>query len=452
MLYLYTKRIAGWALFLVLITITLNSQARTLVPVERILTLHGSNTIGAELGPELAKAYLKKLGTKDVKISPTGKSYETRIHGILDDGGPIELEIFIAAHGSSTSFKSLLNGQADIGMASRSIKTNEAKALSAYGDMTHVDHEHIIAIDGLAIIVHPDNPISALDKKEIADIFSGRITNWSQLGGEEININLYARDNQSGTWDTFKNLILGKEQTLSTQATRFASNSVLASNVANDLGGIGFVGLSATSSAKVLAVSDHETLAIKPQRLSVATEDYPLARRLFLYTAKPTNPYVKDFINWALEQEGQDIAEKIGFVSQNIIALPKSTLAEGPDAYVNLSQKARRLSVNYHFSEGSAELDNKAIRDIDRLLDYIQSHPRKPKLWLVGFSDTKGRKSHSDVLSRYRALAVQRKLFSNINNEYELVGLGSFMPVVSNTNEAQKIKNGRVEIWVESQH
>lgn len=449
MLYLYTKRMVGWALILFLAVVTLNSQARTLVPVERILTLHGSNTVGAELGPELAKAYLRKLGAKDVKVSPTGKHHETRIHGMLGNETPIELEIYIAAHGSSTSFKGLLSGQADIGMASRSIKTSEAEALSSYGNMKHIDHEHIIAIDGLAIIVHPDNPISELDKKDIADIFSGRVTNWSQLGGYERDISLYARDEQSGTWDTFKNLVLSKDKPLSSQAARFASNSVLASKVVSDLGGIGFVGLSATKGTKVLAVSDNETLAIKPQRLSVATEDYPLARRLFLYTAKQTNPYVKDFINWALGQEGQDIAEKIGFVSQNIIALPKSIISEGPDAYIHLSQKARRLSVNYHFSEGSAELDNKAIRDIDRLLDYIQSHPKQPKLWLVGFSDTKGRKSHSDVLSRYRALAVQRKLFSSINNEYELVGLGSFMPVVSNTNEAQKIKNGRVEIWIE---
>lgn len=449
MWYFCSKRMLSLTLMCLLLAVSSFSQARTLLSVERILTLHGSNTIGAKLGPELAKAYLETLGAKDVQISPAGIENQYRIHGILAEDDTVELEIFIAAHGSSTSFKGLLSETADIGMSSRAIKDKEIKALSAYGNMKDIKHEHIIAIDGLAIIVHPENPISSLDKSEIADIFSGRISNWAEVGGIDMPINLYARDDKSGTWDTFKNLVLSKKKPLSKKAQRFESNDMLSSSVSTDVRGIGFVGLSSVNNAKLLAVADNETQAIHPQHLSVATEDYPLARRLYLYTAKDTNPYVKDFIRWALDHQDQNIVEEIGFISQNIIALPHSIVNESPDKYQSISKKAQRLSVNYRFSEGSAELDNKAMRDIDRLLSFIQSQPKQPKLWLVGFSDTKGRKSHSDILSRYRALAVKRQLLYSIENEYEIVGLGSFMPVVSNANEANKIKNGRVEIWVE---
>lgn len=424
-------------------------QASEIISTQRVLTLQGSNTIGAKLGPELAKAYLISLGAKDVEISTTAVENEYRIHGVKAHNPSTELEIYIAAHGSSTSFKGLLAETADIGMASRHIKSKEVDLLSKFGDMKHISKEHIIAIDGIAIVVNPSNSVDALDKKDIAKIFSGQVTNWSQVGGKDQAINVYARDSHSGTWDTFKSLVLGKKQPLVNSAYRFESNDEVASKVANDEAGIGFMGLSSTNSVKVLAVSDEETQPIKPAKLSVATEDYPLSRRLFLYTAKEGNPHTDAFIQWALDKQGQDIVEEFGFISQNITALPFSTAQGSPDEYKNLSKKARRLSVNYRFSPGSAKLDNKGIRDIDRLLSYLTSLPSKPKIWIVGFSDNTGRKSLSTLLSRHRALSVRRHLLFKVDNDYEVLGLGSFMPVASNSNEAQKLKNSRVEIWIE---
>lgn len=443
------RRFSYTFLFLVL-SIPTFSTASDLVSPQRVLTLHGSSTIGEKLGPALAKAYLGSIGAKDVKISTTGIKNEYRIHGINAQDPSVELEIYIAAHGSSSSFKGLLAEQADIGMASRSIKNKEIGLLSKFGDMKHISKEHIIAIDGLAIVVHPSNPIDALDKAQIADIFSGKINNWSQVGGDNKPINLYARDEHSGTWDTFKSLVLAKKQPLASHAYRFDSNEMVSDKVTKDVSGIGFVGLSAINSAKVLAVSDYETQPIKPVRLSVATEDYPLSRRLFLYTAKESNPHAQAFIKWALAKQGQNIVEEFGFISQNITALPFSTALGSPEQYKSLSQKARRLSVNYRFAAGSAKLDNKGIRDIDRLLNYLSALQSKPKIWIVGFSDNTGRKSLSTLLSRHRALSVRRKLLFKVDNDSEVIGLGSFMPVASNENEAQKLKNSRVEIWIEA--
>lgn len=436
-------------LFLAL-SIPAYAKASNVISTQRVLTLHDSSTIGAQLGPALAKAYLASLGAKNVQISNTAIKNEYRIHGISAKNPSVEQEILIAAHGSSTSFKGLLTEKADIGMASRSIKDKEINLLSKFGDMKHISKEHIIAIDGLAIIVHPNNPVDSLDKEEIAKIFSGEITNWSQVGGKNESITLFARHGHSGTWDTFKNLVFNKKQSLASHAYKIESNDMVAGNVSSNTGGIGFVGLSGVNKAKVVSVSDHETQPIKPEKLSVATEDYPLSRRLFLYTAKESNPHAIAFVKWALDKKGQDIVEKHGFISQNITALPFAIAQGSPDEYKEISQKARRLSVNYRFDEGSAKLDNKGIRDIDRLLAYLNALPTKPKLWIVGFSDNTGRKSLSTLLSKHRALSVRRKLLYKIDNDYEVLGLGSFMPVASNNNEAKKLKNSRVEIWIEA--
>jgi phosphate transport system substrate-binding protein len=412
--------------------------------------LQGSNTIGARLGPELAKAYLQELGARRVQISSTGIENEYRIHGIVERPLQTNIEIYVAAHGSSTSFKALQNHQADIGMASRMIKDKEVLALAEQGDMRNINHEHIIGIDGLAIIVHPSNPIQALDKKQIASIFSGEINNWAQLGGRNKAIQLYARDHKSGTWDTFKNLVLGKKTVLSEQAQRFESNDLLSGTVSQDPYGIGFVGLSAVNDAKLLAVSDEETRAIKPQLFSVATEDYPLSRRLYLYSGESHNPYINDFITWALSESGQKIVEKVGFVSQNIRALPQTLVAGAPAEYQRISTAAKRLSVNFRFAEGSARLDNKALRDIGRLKAYLDnSNQNTEKVWLVGFSDAKSRSSHAKVLSQHRALAVKRELQGRYNHIQAVIGLGSFMPVASNDDATAKSKNGRVEVWIE---
>lgn len=448
--YLRLIRRCSYIFLSLLFLIPTFSNASDFASPQRVLTLHGSNTIGAKLGPELAKAYLASIGAQNVKISTTAIENEYRVHGISTKNPSIELEIYIAAHGSSTSFKSLLAEKADIGMASRSIRNQEIDLLSKFGDMKHISKEHIIAIDGLAIVVHPNNPVNSLNKAQIADIFSGRITNWSQVGGENQAITLYARDEASGTWDTFKSLVLGKKQSLAKNAYRFESNDIVSDKITNDINGIGFVGLSSVNKAKVLAVSDHETQPIKPAKLSVATEDYPLSRRLFLYTAKDNNPHVDAFIKWALAKQGQNIVEEFGFISQNITALPFATALGSPEQYKALSQKARRLSVNYRFAPGSAKLDNKGVRDIDRLLTYLSSLPSKPKIWIVGFSDNTGRKTLSSLLSKHRALSVRRKLLFKVENDSEVMGLGSFMPVASNDNSAQKLKNSRVEIWVEA--
>src|SRR5207253_929629 len=133
-------------------------------------------------------------------------------------------------------------------------------------------------------------------------------------GGPALPIVVYARDDQSATFDTFKKLVLGDEP-LAAGARRFGSNDELADAVAGEVGALGFVGLAHVRTAKPIAVFPLGAAPVFPSAFTVATEEYPLTRRLFLYTAqRPSVPFATDFVAYALSAEGQEIVTARGFV------------------------------------------------------------------------------------------------------------------------------------------
>ena len=166
-------------------------------PALRIL---GSNTIGAQLGPALVKGLLAQQGAQAVQEQPGPNPNEMRLIARLPSGQDVSIDI--AAHGSSTGFVALKDGLADVAASSRPIKNNEATDLAALGDLRSHEAEQVIAIDGVAVILHPGNPLRELSTAQLAKIFSGEIRDWEQLGGPSGPIHLYARDQQSGTYDT----------------------------------------------------------------------------------------------------------------------------------------------------------------------------------------------------------------------------------------------------------
>lgn len=118
------------------------------------------------------------------------------------------MRVELSAHGSSTGFAALLERHAELAAASRPVKDSEVRALAGFGDLRSPYAEQVIAIDGLAIILHPDNPLASLDTAQLAAVFAGEVRTWEELGGKGGAIRLYARDEQSGTYDTFKELVL----------------------------------------------------------------------------------------------------------------------------------------------------------------------------------------------------------------------------------------------------
>ncbi|MBS1169862.1 MAG: serine/threonine protein kinase [Burkholderiaceae bacterium] len=412
-----------------------------------MLRFAGSNTIGSELLPALAEAYLRKEGAAEVTRTP-GKNAEEIT--IADSARP-EAAIEIKSHGSSTAFKALLDRSADIGMSSRKIKGDEITKLAALGDVTQSSREHVLALDGIAIIVHRDNPLSSLSKDQIGAIFSGVITDWAELKRKPGKITLYARDEKSGTWDTFKSVVLGN-LLLDVQAKRFEDSNELSIKVAQDVNAIGFVGLPFVRNNKALAVSDADAAPLIATRLTVATEDYPLSRRLYLYTPDTnTNPHVRKFTEFALSRAGQDIVKQYGFIELNVessktaaAAAPQSGM---PTEYARLTAGAQRLSLNFRFMSGSHRLDNKAVRDLDRVLEFIGNAPGQ-RVMLFGFSDAQGDASANLNLSRERSKAVAEELLKRGVKIDTIAGYGATLPVAGNQSAEGRDKNRRVEIWV----
>lgn len=414
-----------------------------------LFRLHGSNTIGEKLAPRLIEAYLMSQGANNVHtdVNPAAPN-EKIISGEIN--GHIEY-IELHAHGSGTAFADLLKDETDMGMSSRRIKDKEREdLLPKTGDLSLPGSEHVLGLDGLAIITSPSNTISSLSIDQLVGIFSGEINNWSQLGGKDLPIKIYARDDKSGTWDSFKALVLDSHKAkLSESAVRVESSSELSDAVAREIGAIGFIGLPYVRHAKLIAISssDHNK-AIMPTHFTVGTEDYPLSRRLFFYTPQ-VNPNIEaqEFVHFVVTERGQSIVEDVGFVSQNIKLGKPFDNEFYPADMRELTARSERMSINFRFKSGSDELDTKSLNDLDRVAKYVDVNAPK-RVQLFGFSDSEGDAGKGKELSERRAKVVEQQLIQR--GIYPLVakGMGDAAPLAASNTEEGKNINRRVEVWI----
>ena len=402
----------------------------------------GSNTVGEKLAPALIGAFLQAQGFSDVQVVANGSVHSNKVVARIRLGErPVVVAVTVEAKGSSTGFKALLEGQADLAASSRPIKDSEVSALKALGNMRELGNEHIIAIDGLAIIVNHNNPIAKLSLDRIRDIFSGKISQWSELGGRSAAINVHARDDNSGTYDTFKRLVLNDSK-LSWKAKRYESNDDLSAMVQSDENAIGFVALPSIGAAKALAVSDGVAVALAPSEMTVATEDYPLSRRLYFYSGngESVKPVVSEFMAFVHSNAGQRVVARSGYVAQSLYALEMHS-DDGRLAGLE------RMNLNIRFEDGSSALDIKSKLDVERLAHYLsQPQYSGSRITLVGFSNPVDGGSRAS-LSRLRAQNVRWALRAEgIRNR--ISALAGNAVAVSDPGSLNADRNRRVEIWI----
>jgi phosphate transport system substrate-binding protein len=171
-------------------------------------------------------------------------------------------------------------------------------------------YENVVAMDGIAVIVHPSNPVDGLSKEKVKDIYTGKISNWSEVGGKRQKIVIVSRDSASGTFETFNELALDKEK-VRPDALLNASNQAVATTVAKTPGAIGYVGLGYLSpSVKALEVN-----GVIASKKNVVNGSYILARKLFMYTNGKPKGVVGNFMEFILSEDGQKLVDKAGFVS-----------------------------------------------------------------------------------------------------------------------------------------
>jgi phosphate transport system substrate-binding protein len=434
------------------------------------LRLAGSTTIGDELMPALLESYATSKGAGDAEWTVEGDPSEQLLNAKGKNGASFAAHL--SRHGSATAFTALLANNADLGMASRPINKDEIQKLQAttFGLATAPGQENVLALDGLVILVHKNNPISRLSIDQIASVYSGAITDWQQLGGSPGPIHVYARDAKSGTGDTFNGIVLkGKKQISS--AELMDTSDGLADKVAADVGGIGYAGFAYIRGAKALNIVTDCGLTFPPSDFFVRTEEYPLSRRLFLYApATQTNAAAHDFIEYALGSPGQELVGKKGFVDltpqyssdlygPNRVALALSEIntdsREGYDDFRNLQSFSRvatnsqRITVTFRFQSGSSDLDSRAVRDIDRVVEALKSPAlANREVAVLGFSDAVGSLVQNVALSKMRASQIAGLISAKGVMPKLVTGFGRVAPVACNSTPEGLEKNRRVEIWV----
>jgi len=244
------------------------------------LVIKGSDTLGAKLVPMLAEAY---------KAKHPDAAFE------------------IAAEGSTTGITAIIDGTAQIGMSSRPAKNTEVStAATKGGQLTPT----VVAFDGMALVVNEKNPLANLTRHQIEQIFTGDLTDWSAVGGAAGAISLYTRNTSSGTYAEWREMAMNKRD-YAVSAQKLAGNEQIASEVAHNPAGVGYVGLAYINvpGLKVLAVD-----GVLPSKRSIVAKQYSLARPLFYYTNGQPGGAAARFVEFTLGTEGQAMVEKVGFV------------------------------------------------------------------------------------------------------------------------------------------
>ena len=427
--------------------------------------IHGSSTVGSKLMPKLIGAYAESIGA-GAKGPADNDSEEAKIE-LVDSQGAKLASIDLITHGSDTAFSALAEGQVPLAMSSRPIKSSEAALLPSVS-------ERILAFDGLLVIVSPQNPMSAISTDQLTSVFAGRIKDWSQLGLARGKINVYARNDGSGTLDTFTSLMLESAGgQLAPDAIRFRSDAELAEAVVQDPQGIGFTSFAYKGKAKPLDISTVCGITHSPSVFDVKAEEYPLSRHLFLYATSAAGAgHAKGILDYALSDRAQGVISGAGFVDQSLEYLAfknqgdriirafdttsESFNLELAQLLIKEIGQLSRMSVTFRFRTASFTLDRQSQQKVERLAAALSSDQLRDKeILLMGFSDSVGAFDQNRELSIIRARQVKQELLRIGGGRIDGTrlkerGYGELLPVGCNEDPLGRAKNRRVEVWLKA--
>ncbi len=259
----------------------------TATPAENV-RIKGSNTFGEEMAPQLIEDF-----------------------AAFRPGVTVELE----SKGSGSGIAGLLEGACDIAASSRAMSEDEMRLARS---RRVVLRNHTIGYYGVAVVVHPDNPVKNLTDAQVRDLFTGAITNWRDVGGEEAPVHVLIRDPVSGAYLGFQELAMERKPYVQS-ARMFTSYHTMSQTVMEDRHAVGYVGMTLAAHDGVRALTIN---GVEPQASNVAAQLYPYARQLRLYTDHAReNAGTKAFVSYVRSKRGQQIMEDLGFVRRTQIRL-----------------------------------------------------------------------------------------------------------------------------------
>lgn len=451
-----------------------NAQSAEGEGAAEAFVIQGSNTIGARLMPALVEAFAASIQAKAITLVGS-QPEEVEIRLQAETGGTLA-SIRVHSHGSGTAVPGLISSQAQLGMLSRPIDGKEVDALKAAGfpDLRGTPNEHVLALDGVLVLSAPSNPVKSLSMDQVAGIFSGAVTDWAAVGGQPGRIQVYARDDKSGTFDTFNSLVLKpRKAILAADARRFESSEELSDSVARDANGIGFVGFAYLRNAKALEIANDCGITYGPTVFNVKTEQYPLSRRLFVYeTNVPEGSVAARLLEFVSSPAAQEVVRAEGFVDQSIELLDdRDQVMRLADGLIGLEadidpvvlrelahglKHSARMSTTLMFGLSSAKLDSKAEEDVVRIADFIRelrTSDASKSLILAGFTDSVGDFFTNRALSQARAEQIRGTLLNALGTDVPATaivarGYSKLLPTSCNTTKEGRNRNRRVEVWL----
>ncbi|MGH8081158.1 MAG: substrate-binding domain-containing protein [Lysobacter sp.] len=438
---------------LLLITLFPAFAASAQVPDAERVRIRGSNTLAHALVPQVAQSWLRDIGYTDIRVHKP-RAALTEIHASRD-GQPLIVEI--AASDSAQGFADLIEGQGQIAMMTRRPNAAELDAGWQLGDLTTPDQEFVVALDGVAVVVHRDNPIARLDVAQLRALFSGQSRDWRELGGGAGRVHLHLDASAGAVRDLMNERVM--RGAAFAEAEQHANASELVAAVTADPLAIGLIPLGEHYGAgsKPVAISDGGR-AMAPTRAEVLSEDYPLSRRLYLYGGQMMGALSRSFALYAMSRSGQRAVAHSGHLAVTLVPGRERRINLGPGDYRQLVEGAVRLPLSFRFNfNGPNEsgiaasvYDSRAVRDLDRLRAFMRLPPnRGRRVLVVGFADASaGSSMAAMMMSNDRADLVAQELVSRGIKVQQARGMGTALPVAGPRDAMARYRNERVEVWL----
>jgi len=429
---------------------------------DETIRIKGSDTIGGQMMPAMAEAY---------------RGRGSRIGFVIE------------ALGSGTGFVGLFDGSADIGESSRPINEREAETAAKLGLKLH---EVVIGYDGVMVIVNPVNQVKTLSIIDLSQLFTGKVRNWKQLGGQDRPVRLISRPSYSGTFAFFREKALrrgnpkGPEE-FAPETQTMEENGEILDAVASDPGAVSYVGLGwIRPTIKPLAVAEKTgEMGIEPTSETVRTGRYPLYRALYMYVPDGARPETLAFLRFVLSRDGAAVVNANGFIPVDastplpafianapLLAAPSSStaaavVAPGTAAGASPAPVARdaqttprtsaaaapvparkREVLRVTFPFGKTALTAEAIDTVDQAADLLRKGGYTALL--TGHADSKGPASANQAVALARAQAVADRLLGRGVDRalLRVESSGADAPVATNESAAGRAANRRVDIEI----
>ncbi len=448
------------------------------------LVIAGTGDIVENLVPILVEGFASTLDAETVLLDANGNPTESETGaGTLGDVGHFGVQItdyegeelanfnIIGAEGMPT-FEMLVSGAAPIIFADEKVTRKQRDFVKdgGVGDLSSPEQDHVIAVEGYAVVVHPKNAVGPITLEQAAGVMAGKITDWSELGGTAGPIQVYSHDENSENYGAIFELLLEPyDLTLSPSADIAGNAGEMSALMMQDEAGFGILNYHSRRGTRPLPLTNECGMTFYISPFTIKAEEYPLTHSVHVYSRPDVEGFAKDFLEYIDGANLDGLVSKAGLIDLSVIAEIQvdaaqrmaETIAASRDTYelgfmetvMQRQGEYERLSITFRFAPGSDNLDTRGTRDLKRMIAYLAL--RKPQeVLVVGFTDSKSSFDANLLVTEQRALGMMERIQAAAQGgELEgiamsAVGYGELSPVGCNSTALGRAINRRVEIWV----